>query len=177
MEQMLRESLIRHKLCNKQSIIAFTAIPYQIRQTFVSQLPHSSSLSLYNQTLYVSHTKITNWSFSKNKKLNLGNRYTYKKLDGFRPSRVLEALNGDPTAIFEHASVDNIWSFLPVVGNNVLRQESLRGSFQLVQAELRQRVTFLAYILCMSQQNKTSSSTVKGKNVLKRTKNSRQHLT
>lgn len=47
MEQMFRESLIRHELSHKQSLIAFTATPYQIRQTFVSQLPHSSSLSLY----------------------------------------------------------------------------------------------------------------------------------
>lgn len=148
---MFRESFMRHELSHKQSVITLTATPNQIRQTLVPELPHSSSFLLKTKTHHTlfTHTH-TNTKPTKIKVTNFNQ--TYKKLARIGPSRSVEPLDGDRTAVFESPFVDYIGSFLSVLGDHVLRREPWRGSFQLVQAELdepRKRVLFVFVpILC-----------------------------
>ena len=146
---MLRESFMRHELSHKQSVIALTATPNQIRQTLVPEMPHSSSFLLKTKTHHTLFTH-TNTKPTKIKVTNFNQ--TYKKLARIGPSRSVEPLDGDPTAVFESPFVDHIGSFLSVLGDHVLRREPWRGSFQLVQAELdepRKRILFVVVpILC-----------------------------
>lgn len=65
-------------------------------------------------------------------------RATNHELASIRPSRAVEALDGDRVAIavVKDAFVDHIRSFLSVLRYYILRQEPRRGGPQLVQAEL-----------------------------------------
>lgn len=89
----------------------------------------------------------------KKKKKRL-ERLTDEKLARIRPSELVESFDGDQTAVVELSFVNNIGSFLSVLGDYVVGGESIRGGFEVLQAELAearpQLPITLTPILCAS---------------------------
>lgn len=61
---------------------------------------------------------------------------TDEELTKIGPSELVESLDGDPPAAVELSFVNDVGSFLSVLGHYVLRRESVRGGFKVLQAEL-----------------------------------------
>lgn len=89
---------------------------------------------------------------------------TDEELARIRPSELVESFDGDPTAVVELSFVNNVGSFLSVLGDYVVGGESIRGGFEVLQAELAearpQLPITLAPILCASTTMAEISNTI-----------------
>ena len=91
-------------------------------------------------------------------------RLTDEELARIRPSELVESFDGDPTAVVDLSFVNNVGSFLSVLGDYVVGGESIRCGFEVLEAELAearpQLPITLAPILCASTTMAEISNTI-----------------
>lgn len=134
---MLGKSVVRHELSNQQPLITITAIPYQIRQPPVPQLPNSPCLLLQTQEFEFSPSNQISTSIStKEIHRNTTTVLLYRKLFGVRPRQLRKLLDGDPPAILQAAFVDNIRGFFAAFRHNKIWAEVIRRSFEVCKWKL-----------------------------------------
>lgn len=129
---MLCKSLIRHKLCHQQPLIALTAATYQIRQPLIPKLPHHSSLFL--QSNQDPDHKSLKEQLPNHR--NLPQIENYQELPRIRPSHAVEPLHSNLPIVVQHSSVDYVWGLLSVLRDDILGRESGRCSSKLLKAVL-----------------------------------------
>lgn len=137
---MLGKSIIRHVLSNQQPFISIAAVPNQIGQPPMPQLPNSPRLLLQHPKHKISHiTQLPSVSIQNPNEQNESkskSKELYRKLFGVRPRQLGELLHRNPSTVVESALIDEIGGLLPALGDDEVGAEVVGGGLEVREGEL-----------------------------------------
>lgn len=135
---MLGKSIIRHVLSNQQPLISIAAVPNQIGEPPMPQLPNSPRLLLPHPKYKISHiTQLSSvYTQNPNEPNESKSKELYRKLFGVRPSQVGELLHRNPSTVVEAALVDEIGGLLAALGDDEVWAEVVGGGLEVREGEL-----------------------------------------